>query len=88
MAGPLGEMFDHGKARTPTRLPIQSREDIFSADLMVVIIAGCDAMNTTVRISLRKSASRPSGLDLRQSYREQRANSVWPCCCLVCWFLN
>ena len=35
MAGPLGEMFDHGKARTPTRpLPpaLQfSREGKFSA---------------------------------------------------------
>jgi hypothetical protein len=41
MAGPLGEMFDHGEARTPTRIPlhpsIQLGEKIFRADLMVII---------------------------------------------------
>ena len=37
-------------------------------DLIIVIVAGCDAMNTTVRIGF--CASRPSGLDRRQSYRE------------------
>ena len=41
------------------------------ADLIIVIVAGCDAMNTTVRIGFCEagSASRPSGLDRRQSYR-------------------
>ena len=42
MAGPLGEMFDHGEARSPppTRTPrrsIQSGEKIFSDDLMFII---------------------------------------------------
>ena len=45
-------------------------------DLIIVIVAGCDAMNTTVRIGY--CASRPSGLDRRQSYRgvEQRTDFV------------
>ena len=40
MAGPLGEMFDHGEARTPTCTPstsIQSRRKFSRVDLMPVI---------------------------------------------------
>ena len=87
MAGPLGEMFDHGEARIPTRVPLDvqfSREKFFSDDLMSIIHCRVrrDEHNGEYWFC-DKSASRPPGLDPRLSHRGKGTDFVWPCGCPV-----